>query len=253
MNKIIVGRNYSLFFIWAEMKYSLISVLEYRFGVFSPSAPESYKNKKFDFEPIFLKESPKGDFEIELKDEKLRGEFYAPLVLFALKTYFFKIRALPNTELEITEPVSNFKLDNTDKIILTPSKCKYKFSNCKSQISGVELEYKSGGDFLFFRAESLSGFDENALSLALLKQNDTSDTAIAYSEKEDFIQIKKRGRAALLECAVMLSRLLISEGRFGLGSEIEFLFNSGQSIKIKNLNGSRLEISLVPRPLGFFG
>lgn len=233
------------------MKYSLISVLEYRFGIFSPSAPEECKNEKFDFEPVFLDESPKGDFEIELNDEKWHDEFYTVSALFALKTYFFKIRALPSTELDITHSVSNFKLDNTNKIVLSLSKCKYKFSNCRSQISGAELEYKSGGGFVFIPVENISDFDESALSLALLKQNDTSDTAVAYSEKEGFLQIKKQGRASFLECAATLARLFVSEGRFVVGSEIEFLFDFGQNLKIKNLNCSRLEVTLLPECLGF--
>jgi len=252
-NKLIVGKICSLsFYFTVKMKYSLFSVMEYRFGIFPPSAPEKINVENFDFEPIFLLASPDSDFEIKLRAEKSSDEFYVSLAIAALGAYFFEIRGLPLEEIKISHSVSNFIIKNTKKILSNPSKCKYKFSKRTSEINGARVEYTTVANSLIFSAENICDFDENVLALAQIKERDTYYAALVYSISEGDAYIKKRGKLSMLESALMISRLLMIDGRFGIGEEINFHFDCGQKIKIKNLGDLLLEIGIEAEFLGFF-
>ncbi len=234
------------------MKYYLISVTEYRFGIVPMAASENLRITDFDFEPIFLLPSVKSDFEIKLREDKISDGFYKILAFEALKNYFFKVRGLPLEEIEISHSVSNYTLKNTDKILVKPQECKYKFSKRRLEISGAVLEYFAASNVMIFSSKNVSEFDENALSYALLKENEPCSSAVAYSRDENAVHIKRCGKISSLECALMLAELLISEGSFGKNEIIDFLFDFGQKISLKNLGNSIFEATVESEFLGVF-
>ncbi len=234
------------------MKYYLISVMEYRFGVVPMAASEKLRRTDFDFEPIFLSPSVSSDFEIKLRDDKSDDEFYTSLALLALKTYFFEIRGLPLEEIEISHSVSNFTLKNTNKTVFKSPKCKYKFSKQSFEISGTALDCQIARDCMFFSSENISHFDGTALSLARFKEKKLCSSAVAYSRDGNTVRIKMCGRISSLECALMLTELFASEGSFGKNEKVDFLFDFGQKINLKNLGNSIFEATVESEFLGVF-
>ncbi|MBQ7333100.1 MAG: hypothetical protein IJW38_01960 [Clostridia bacterium] len=252
MNKLIVGRNYSLFLFTADMKYSLISVMGYRFGIFPFSAATELELTGIDFEPIFLSPSLKCDFEMLLPKQKTEDKFYEILALFALPVYFFKVRGLPEQELVISHSVSNFTIKNTDKIALNMSKCKYTFTNYECEIKGAYIKYYLAESLAVFSCENVSFFDKDVLPAALLNTENNASTAVAYSFLEHAVFLKKWGRASFVECAVAVFSHLIFEGFLNKNAELNFNFDSGEIIKLKFLGNGILEFELQNEFLGFY-
>ena len=233
------------------MKYSLISLPDYRFGIFPPGAPETLLEENCDFEPILLLPSTKCDFEIKLRKGKEFDCFYTSYVLAALEFYFFEIRKLPLTEIEIAHSVLNFKLKNANKIVLKTPKCKYDFTKKRLEISGVSIDVIAVNQILIFYTENVSHFNENCLLSALIKEENYS-AALSYSQDGNCVRVKKSGNVSVLESAVAISELMASSGEIKRGGELDFFFDSGQKLTLKNLAKSLFEISLMSEFLGFF-
>lgn len=231
----------TIFIFTAEMKYTLIHLPERVFGIFPPGASES--SAAAEFEPIFLNPSQNADFEIRLCDEKSVNAFYIAEALLALSVYFFEIRALPLSEIEISHSVSNFTLEKSGKVKIKIPKCKYKFTKTELEICGVHLEGWRSENILAFPADSLSHFDISALNSALLKQLPDVCFALAYSEDEAEVSFKKCGNASFIEAALALLELLLSEGIFKIGETVTFASDGGK-IKLKKLRDSFFEFSL---------
>ncbi len=252
MNKLIVGRNYSLFLFTAEMKYSLISVMGYRFGIFPLSAAVELELTGIDFEPIFLYPSLEYDFEMLLPKKKNEDKFYEILALFALSVYFFKVRGLPEQELVISHSVSNFTIKNSDKIALNMSKCKYTFTNFECEIKGAYIKYYIAESLAVFPCENVSFFDKAALPAALLNKENNASTAVAYSYLDDSAFLKKWGRASFIECATAVFSHLIFEGFLKKNAELNFNFDSGETIHLEFLGNGIFEFELQNEFLGFY-
>ena len=222
------------------MKYYLISVLEYRFGIIPVAESEIPEETDFDFEPIFLFPSLYLDFEIRLRSDKANDKFYVLLALSALKKYFFEIRSLPLEEIEICHSVSSFKLKNDEKNIISLPKSKQKFAKSKIEILGCELEYITNSRAVVFCTENIDNFDERALDFALLKEKALYPFAIVYSLCESDVLIKRRGELSSLESALIASEILSQKGEFKRNSELVFDFSFAK-IKIRNLGNNKIE------------
>ena len=231
------------------MKYYLISVMEYRFGIIPIAEGGIPREADFDFEPIFLFPRLDSDFEICLKEENLNDEFYRDLALFALKKYFFNLRALPLEEIEICHSVSNFKLKNDNKILLKLSKSKRKFTKRVREILGCEIEafYESG--VLIYESRNIESFDEKALDYAMLKEDNPCHSSLCFSRVGSLVSIKRRGKIKSLESAIFVAEILSERGEFKRDEEFLFEFQEGR-IKLLNLGNDKLEAEIIAELIG---
>ncbi len=234
------------------MKYSLISVMEYRFGIFSPSAPEKIKREKFDFEPLLLSPSENFDFEIWRGGGSDSEEFYLTSLISALSFYFFNVCGFPSQEIDLTDTVSNFTIKNTGKTLFKNTNCKEKFTKRTAEISGVGLEYGVFRKNVVIIAEKLENFAEESFNSILLKEKSLCSAAVAFSLNGGCVSVKKRGDVKMLESAVLISNYLISKQIFKLGDALSFSFDSGQKLKLKYLNASFFEIEMQSEFLGSY-
>ena len=240
-----------LFVFTAAMKYSLISVMEYRFGVFPPGTPEKILEEKNDFEPILLLPSARCDFEMRLRDGKGEDEFLRSAALSALEFYFFKIRGLPKMEMVISHSVSNFTLDGSNKILFKFPKCKYKFTKERLELQGADVECYRSDDILVFPAENLTHFEESVFKTASLRTLCGGGKLLAFSREGKALRIKLRGGSSI-EFAAILSYLVSLNDEFKKGDLFDFLFDSGRKMKVENLGNLNFEAKLQCELSGFF-
>ena len=242
----------SLFFNFtAEMKYSLISVMEYCFGILTEDAPQDTL-ASLDFEPIILTPDDKCDFKIKLREKTSYDEFYLKCAAFALSVYFFKIRALPPHEITISHSVSNFSIDNADKISLEINKSKHKFTNSSREICGVFNDCYEFSDAVIFRAAELELFCEENLRSALFKESLEVKTALAFSFSEDRITIKCCSHALSLKILSEVLSVLDEEYCLSVGTSYSVDFLTEAKFRVIKTSRGRFDVYPEARILGFF-
>jgi len=231
------------------MKYSLISVPDYRFGIFFLKSDTRPEISTVDFEPIFLYPSIKCDFEIVLPNMKNGDVLYEALALSAVSTYFFELRGLPLDEIEICHSVSNFTLKNNLKIDFKSSKCKYEFTKGVCELYGVDAEYMMCDGTLFLPCENIDCFDESIFPALALKGDAHFETVLAYSVTDRACHIKSYGKTEVLPISLRLATLFLTQGKMNCADSLDFIFEGVKKINITISHSKTFELKFENLPL----